>query len=83
MSEETERYGTTTFKAALGRLTAGWLALFEYLLAVGTMATLLLTMQTGISTVAAVINATVPPRLVAIHLRTEWEKRNKSRKDDA
>lgn len=83
MSEETERYGTTTFKAALGRLTAGSLALFEYLLAVGTMATLLLTCKPGFLRLLRSSTPQFHPRLVAIHLRTEWEKRNKSRKDDA
>lgn len=57
MSEQPDHKGTSTFKAALDRLTGGSLALFEYLLAVGTIAVLILSMQTEISTLAAVIAA--------------------------
>ena len=84
MSEKPEHQGVGTFKAAVDRLIGGSLALFEYLLAVGTIAVLILNMQTGISTLAAVIAATIIsiPLLVAIHFWMEWEKRSKTRSDD-
>lgn len=84
MREKPERQGTSTFKAALDRLTGGSLALFEYFLAVGTIAVLILNMQTEISTRAAVIAATVisVPLLVAIHFWMEWEKRRETKNDD-
>ena len=84
MSEKPEHQGTCNLKVALDRLTGGSLALFEYLLAVGTIAVLILNMQTEISTLAAVIAATIIsiPLLVAIHFWMEWEKRSKSRNDD-
>ena len=84
MSEKPEHQGMGTFKAAVDRLTGGSLALFEYLLAVGTIAVLILNMQAGISTLAAVIAATIIsiPLLVAIHFWMELEKRSKTRSDD-
>lgn len=84
MSDKLEHRGKSTFKAALDRLTGGSLAIFEYLLAVGTIAALILNMQTGISTLAAVIAATIIsiPLLVAIHFWMEWEKRSKTQNDD-
>ncbi|KAA0970331.1 hypothetical protein FPY71_07345 [Aureimonas fodinaquatilis] len=84
MSEEPEHHSTRSFKAAFDRLTGWSLALFEYLLAVGTIAVLILNIQTGISTLAAVIAATFIsiPLLLVIHFWTEWEKRRKTGSDD-
>jgi len=83
MSNKLHHQAPSTFKAALDRLTGGSLAAFEYLLAVGTIAVLLLNMQTGMSTLAAIIAATLIsiPLLVAIHFWMAWEKGSKSRKD--
>lgn len=84
-SDEDQR--NSALKAALGRMTGGTLAVFEYLLAVGTIAALILNMQPDsrpISTPAAVILAAIVsiPLLVAIHFWTEWEKRKKAENDN-
>lgn len=83
-SDEDQR--SSALKAALGRMTGGTLAVFEYLLAVGTIAALILNMQPEsrpLSTLAAVILAAIVslPLLVAIHFWTEWENRKKADKD--
>lgn len=86
MNGSNEDQRNSTLKAALGRMTGGTLAVFEYLLAVGTIAALILNMQPEsrpLSTLAAVILAAIVsvPLLVAIHVWTEWEKRKKAEKD--
>lgn len=84
MSEKPEHQVRSTLKAALDRLTGGSLAVFEYLLAVGTIAALILKIRTEISTLAAIITATIIsiPLLIAIHFWMEWEKRSRTKNDD-
>ncbi|MBF0678877.1 MAG: hypothetical protein IR164_08060 [Devosia sp.] len=84
MSEQPEKTVPTLLEAALARLCGGTLAVFEYSLAVATITALILSLQPEtrpISTLAAVLIATVVsrPLLVAIHLWVEWEKKPRKR----